>query len=57
MSGYDNDLRSTIILHEMCHVYGCKDVGDTSSVMYYMTPYVRALTSDANNVLVNKYNY
>lgn len=57
MDGYDNDLRSTIILHEMCHVYGCKDIGSNSSVMYYQTPKVRALTSDANTVLVNKYNY
>lgn len=57
MDGYDNDLRSAIILHEMGHVYGCKDVATTSSIMYYATPYVRVLTSDVNTVLVNKYNY
>lgn len=57
MDGYDNDLRSAIILHEMCHVYGCKDIKNTDSVMYGATLYVRTLTSDANQVLVNKYNY
>jgi len=54
----DNDLRSTIILHEMCHVYGGKDVYDNANtIMYGRTPTVRGLTSDFNSVLVNKYNY
>lgn len=57
MSAYDNELRSTIILHEMLHVYGCKDIENSSSVMYAYTPYVRKMTSDANAVLVQKYNY
>ena len=57
MDDYDNDLRSTVILHEMLHVYGCKDINSSSSVMYGATPHVRVLTSDANQVLVNKYNY
>lgn len=56
MSAYDNNLRSTIILHEMLHVYGCKDINNTSSIMHYSTPSVRNLTSDANAVLVQKYN-
>ncbi len=56
MDKYDNDLRSTIILHEMCHVYGGKDVYDrTDTIMYGMTPYVRGMTKDFNDVLVNKY--
>ncbi len=54
----DSDLRSTIILHEMCHVYGGKDVYDNSNtIMYGYTPAVRGLTSDFNSVLVDKYNY
>lgn len=53
-----NDLRSTIILHEMCHVYGGKDVyNNPNTIMYGYTPQVRGLTSDFNNVLVQKYNY
>lgn len=57
MSGYDNDLRSTIILHEMLHVYGCKDIINENSIMYKSTPLVRSLTSDANDVLIAKYDY
>lgn len=60
MDKYQNDsneLRATIILHEMLHVYGCKDINNQSSIMYGATPKVRALTSDANTVLVQKYNY
>ena len=52
---YSSDLRSTIILHEMLHVYGCKDIATTASIMYWLTPSVRAMTSDANTVLNNKY--
>ncbi|MBC2580151.1 hypothetical protein [Clostridium sp. DJ247] len=55
MQNYDVDLRSTIILHEMLHVYGCKDIANSNSIMYWLTPTVRALTSDANTVLNNKY--
>ncbi len=57
LEGCDKDLRSTIILHEMLHVYGCKDVKFTDSIMYFATSIVRGMTSDANNVLVQKYNY
>lgn len=57
MDKFDNNLRSTVIVHEMLHVYGCKDINNTGSVMHYQTPYVRGLTNDANNVLVQKYNY
>ena len=54
----DNDLKSTIILHEICHVYGGKDVSDNpNTIMYGYTPVVRGLSSDFNSVLVQKYNY
>lgn len=55
MESYDRDLKSTIILHEMLHNYGAKDISKTNSIMYYQTPNVRGMTSDANTVLNNKY--
>lgn len=55
MKNYNNDLKSTIILHEILHNYGCKDIANSSSIMYFATPNVRGLTSDANRVLNNKY--
>ena len=58
MARYNSDLCSTIILHEMCHCYGGKDVYDNpNTIMYGFTPVVRELTSDFNAILVEKYNY
>lgn len=44
-----------IIVHEMLHVYGLKDISNSSSIMYGYTPLAKGVTSDANNVLNNKY--
>lgn len=56
MKKYDSDTKASILLHEMLHVYGCKDVSNKNSIMYYSTnTSVKNLTSDANNVLNNKY--
>ena len=58
LDGYTSDLRSTIILHEICHGYGGKDVYDNPyTIMYGYTPVVTGLTSDFNDVLVDKYDY
>ena len=58
MRNYDNDLQSTVILHEMCHCYGGADVYDNSAtIMYGWTPVVRGMTKDFNDILVQKYNY
>ena len=56
MDKFYADLRSTIILHEMCHVYGGRDVYDrTDTIMYGKTSVVRGMTRDFNDVLINKY--
>lgn len=44
-----------VIIHEMLHVYGLNDISNSSSIMYYKTPNVTSVTSDANAVLNNKY--
>ncbi|MCR4925689.1 MAG: hypothetical protein K5917_05305, partial [Clostridiales bacterium] len=61
MNSYSNNVREIIIMHEMLHVYGCKDINNPNSIMHYNNAYfstkVNGLTSDANQVLNNKYNY
>lgn len=56
---YSTDLLSTLILHEICHAYGGKDVYDNVNTIMYGRDNiaVRSLTSDFNDVLVQKYNY
>lgn len=61
MDGYGSSRKLTI-LHEMLHVYGLRDLyssDKTWSIMYGVRDGRTAtgLTSDANQVLVNKYNY
>lgn len=61
MDGYGSTRKLTI-LHEMLHVYGLRDLYSSSqtwSIMYGIRDGRTAtgLTSDANQVLVNKYNY
>jgi hypothetical protein len=56
MNGYTNVVREAVIIHEMMHVYGAKDINDSSTIMYRNTPLVTGLTADANQVLVNKYS-
>lgn len=55
MNGYSNTVREAIIIHEMLHVYGCKDITNSASIMYMYTPLVTGVTADANRVLNNKY--
>ncbi|MGL4741323.1 MAG: hypothetical protein ACRC41_11050 [Sarcina sp.] len=56
MKKYESDQKASILLHEMLHIYGCKDINNKSSIMHYTTSTsVKKLTSDANNVLNNKY--
>ncbi|MGL6247890.1 MAG: hypothetical protein ACRC3A_02240 [Culicoidibacterales bacterium] len=55
MVGYSNTVREAIIIHEMLHVYGCKDITNSASIMYMYTPLATGVTSDANRVLNNKY--
>lgn len=55
MNNYNNTIREAILIHEMLHVYGLKDISNSNSIMYYATPKVTGVTSDANNVLNNKY--
>jgi len=55
------DKRSTTILHEMLHVFGLKDLyneANKGSIMYGYgySRTTTVLTSDANQVLNNKYN-
>ncbi|MGL5351780.1 MAG: hypothetical protein ACRDA5_00495 [Clostridium sp.] len=47
--------REDVIIHEMLHVYGLKDVCTKTSIMYFATPLVTGVTGDANTVLNNKY--
>lgn len=59
MSGYTNAKRDKVVIHEMLHVYGLKDLYQSSnsgSIMYSdMSGTAMALTSDANAVLKAKY--
>ncbi|MGL4588989.1 MAG: hypothetical protein ACRCUP_01955 [Mycoplasmatales bacterium] len=55
MSKYTNTVKEVIILHEMLHIYGLKNVSNPSSVMYYLTPRATGLTKDANVALNKKY--
>jgi hypothetical protein len=59
MGSYTNANREKTIIHEMLHVYGLKDLYDSSnswSIMYgYSSGTATALTSDANAVLNAKY--
>jgi len=58
ISTQSTSVQSTIILHEMCHCYGGKDVYDNpNTIMYGYTPVVTGMTSDFNAILVSKYNY
>ncbi|MDR1409786.1 MAG: hypothetical protein LBJ12_05925, partial [Oscillospiraceae bacterium] len=59
MKNYTNAVNEVIIMHEMMHVYGAKDIyDDPTSIMhgYYLTRTATALTPDANKLLVNKYS-
>jgi hypothetical protein len=49
------DTCEAVIIHEMLHVYGLKDVSNSSSIMFGFTPMVIGVTIDANNVLNSKY--
>lgn len=58
--GNVNTFRKKIIIHEMCHALGCKDLkyeGNKDSIMYYIGTAGTglSLTTDANQVLINKY--
>lgn len=50
-----NPKAELVLVHEMLHVYGLKDIKYNNSIMYYATPMVNGMTSDANGVLNNKY--
>lgn len=56
------DSKKLTILHEMLHVYGLRDLYSSDKTWSIMYGYrsgrtATGLTSDANQVLVNKYNY
>ncbi len=56
MNNYTNDQRSGIILHEMLHGYGLKNINKSSSIMHCKSPVgVTKMTSDANNAINSKY--
>lgn len=55
MATATKELCEAVIIHEMLHVYGLKDINDKLSIMYYATPYAKGVTPDANQVLNNKY--
>jgi hypothetical protein len=58
MSNYSTTIRENIIIHEMLHVYGCKDINKPTSIMHYTNGWsstVKGVTSDANNVINTKY--
>ncbi len=56
MSKYSSDQRSGIILHEMLHAYGLKDVNNKNSIMYCYSPgNPTTMTKDAKNVINQKY--
>lgn len=62
MSSYTTTDRKLTILHEMLHVYGLRDLKEDSdkwSIMYGARRGCTAtgLTSDANDVLIAKYDY
>ncbi|MDR1409589.1 MAG: hypothetical protein LBJ12_04845, partial [Oscillospiraceae bacterium] len=58
MKDYSNAKNELIIMHEMMHVYGAKDISDDpSSIMYKKTSWTcTGLTPDANKLLNNKYS-
>ncbi len=49
--------RELVIMHEMLHVYGCRDINQPSSILHGTSVGWTAsnLTADANTVLKNKY--
>jgi len=64
MDGYTNAKRKIVIMHEMGHVYGCKDltlpgtgsVGNQDSLMFWRDDRTATgVTSDVNTVLNSKY--
>ncbi|MHC1684095.1 MAG: hypothetical protein AB6733_14265 [Clostridiaceae bacterium] len=54
-AGCSTTTRQGIIIHEMLHVYGCKDISNVNSIMNSYPANATTLTTDANNVLNNKY--
>ncbi len=56
MDTYSSNRKMVITAHEMGHVFGLKDISNTSSLMYYATPIsVTGVTYDANQAVVSKY--
>jgi hypothetical protein len=58
VKNFSNTYKEVIIMHEMMHVYGGKDIfGDTTSIMCGLAlPNLTGLTADANQLLINKYS-
>lgn len=56
MANYSNTVREKVLIHEMLHGYGLKDINKSSSIMHYnVSGTATGVTSDANNVLNQKY--
>lgn len=56
MAGYTNTNRDKVLIHEMLHGYGLKDINRPTSIMHYTVGgSATGLTSDANTVLNQKY--
>ncbi|MDR1410542.1 MAG: hypothetical protein LBJ12_09875 [Oscillospiraceae bacterium] len=58
MQTYSAAKQELVIVHEMLHVYGCKDLTGGNSIMLPIaihTGTVTQVTKDANDVLVEKY--
>lgn len=55
MNNYSTSTREAVILHEMLHVYGLKDISNANSIMYYATPNAKTMTKDANDAINKKY--
>lgn len=60
LDGASTNYRMNTVLHEMLHVYGLKDIYDDRGCIMYGGVgdwTIVGLTRDANNILVQKYNY
>ena len=60
MDGFSNKERELVIVHEMLHVFGSKDMYKPTSILHYSMDNIRyngvnGVTSDANNMLKSKY--
>ena len=56
MGNYSQYISTYIIIHEIGHVLGLRDINNKNSIMHFNDGgYARKVTKDANDAVVNKY--